>query len=664
MRTVGLRWMTGLLVLGLLPGLPSLAGAASWAKIDKAELAMSTPRVSPDADAEALFWEITVWDSGDWNSVRSSITEYVRIKIFNERGRDSQSSVSIPYMDDAKLEDVAARTIRPDGSVVEVKKDAFFDRTVAKGFGVKVRSRSFAFPSVEPGCIIEYQWTYAQYGHLTHYVRLNLQREIPVRRLHMRVKPVFFPNRDYAMRMRSYNIWVPEPVRDQEGFLESTLTDVPAVAEEPYMPPERQVTGWALFYYAPMDEPSPTDYWNDVGKAVSERFDLRKSATSTVKEAARSAAGDAPVPGPGLDRIYEFCRTKIQNTDRASSGLTDSDRENLPANKSPEETLKRGRGTSRDINELFATMAVALGADARIALLADRGVAFFSRDQKLVGDLSDDCVAVRTSGTWAFYDPGATYPPCGTLPWRNEAEDALIPEGASASFVTTPLAGPEASLTRRVAQLRLSQEGTLEGDARIEFWGHEAAERKEEYAGVGAAKREEMVRDAARDGLGSAEITGIRLEHVDDTAVPVAVTYHVLARNFAQKAGARLLISPAFFEAGRKAPFAAQKRRYPVYFAHPWSERDSVRIDLPAAMDVEAGDQPETAGVPDVASRESNLRVSLASDGISYVRSLTFGLKGQFLFPPSSYSSIKGFFDLAREEDGHVVSLRAREAGK
>jgi hypothetical protein len=45
---------------------------------------MTAPAVEKDADAEALFWEVYVDDS---HPEELSLKNYVRIKVFNERGR-------------------------------------------------------------------------------------------------------------------------------------------------------------------------------------------------------------------------------------------------------------------------------------------------------------------------------------------------------------------------------------------------------------------------------------------------------------------------------------------------------------------------------------------------------------------------------------------------
>src|ERR671919_351753 len=128
-----------------------LAVGEEWRPVEAADLALKTPMVEPNADAEAIFWDIRIDDGGENDLV---LNHYVRIKIFTERGRDQYSKIDIPYLSGIKIKDVAARTIKPDGSIVELLKDDIIEKTVVKANGLKLKTKTFAFPGVEPGAII------------------------------------------------------------------------------------------------------------------------------------------------------------------------------------------------------------------------------------------------------------------------------------------------------------------------------------------------------------------------------------------------------------------------------------------------------------------------------------------------------------------------------
>lgn len=148
-----------------------------WREVTSAELQMKSPKVDPDADAEAIFWEVRIDDSSDENL---TIKHYVRVKIFTERGREKYSKFDVPFTKGTKIKDLEARIIQPDGSAAEITKDEIFEREIVKASGVKVKAKSFAVPNIAPGVIVEYRYTEAISDAGAKGMRLQFQRDIPV----------------------------------------------------------------------------------------------------------------------------------------------------------------------------------------------------------------------------------------------------------------------------------------------------------------------------------------------------------------------------------------------------------------------------------------------------------------------------------------------------
>src|SRR5262245_17262512 len=86
--------------LGLCAGAAAAFGGDDWRPVDPAELALKTSVVEKDADAEALFWEVRV-DDGEVNELIFS--NYVRVKVFTERGKQSQSQIDLTYFGLSKI---------------------------------------------------------------------------------------------------------------------------------------------------------------------------------------------------------------------------------------------------------------------------------------------------------------------------------------------------------------------------------------------------------------------------------------------------------------------------------------------------------------------------------------------------------------------------------
>ncbi len=127
----------------------------TWKPVSPEELAMKESTIEKDADAEAIFWEVRVDDS---SSDELALNHYIRVKIFNERGREKFSKIDIPYVKGMKIKNVMARVIKADGSIVEITKEDVLERDIIKADGLKVKAKSFAVPNIEPGVMVEYQY--------------------------------------------------------------------------------------------------------------------------------------------------------------------------------------------------------------------------------------------------------------------------------------------------------------------------------------------------------------------------------------------------------------------------------------------------------------------------------------------------------------------------
>lgn len=643
--------------LGLFTSVNAVAGD-EWRVVNPAELALKTSSVEKDADAEALFWEVHVSDEVDGGTVRTVLTHYLRIKIFTERGRESQSKIDIPYFNNWKITDIAARTVTPDNRIIFLKKEDVFERTIVRVSGLKIKAKSFAMPGVEPGSIIEYRWREVRNDRLANYIRLQFQRDVPVQLVKYYIKPLSLPDFPYGMRVWPFHGENTPFVKEKDGFYSTTMEKVPAFHEEPRMPPEDQVRPWMLVYYTEDKKLAPAQYWKERGKEFHEMFKSRTKMSDEVKKAAADAIGDATTPEQKLERLFEFCRSKIKNINDDASGMTAEDRAKWKENKSPADTLKRGMGTGQNIDFLFAALAIAAGFDVRMANLADRSDTFF--DASFPDDyfISTYDIAVRVGDTWHFYDPASTYVPYGMLRWQEEGEDALISDPKEPTWVRTPLSPPERSLERRSGKFRLLEDGTLEGDVRIEYSGHLGFDKKEYNDDDSPAQREETLRDSIKARMSTAELSDIKIENVTDPIKPFVYAYHVRVPGYAQRTGKRLFLQPAFFQHGRGPMFTSSQRKHPIYFNYPWSEKDELEIELPAGFALDNADRPAPFAAKDVSRYGVSLGATADGRKLIYRREFFFGGGGNILFPENSYASLKGLFDILHQNDEHTITLK------
>ena len=631
-----------------------------WKPVDSVELALKAPTVEKDADAEALFWEVRIDDNPEGDLI---FNHYLRIKVFTERGRESQSKIDIEFgkfgSRETKIQDIAARTIKADGTIVQLKKEDVFERTIVKVSGAKVKAKSFAMPAVEAGCIIEYRWREVRVNRDANNVRLQFQRDIPVQRVDYLIKPMTYENTSFA----SYTLHgrASPFVKDKGGFYRTTMTNMPAIHEEARMPPEDQVKTWALVFYSEGSKLDAEKYWLDLGRRFYDNTKSLIKASDDVKQTASTLITDAKSPEEKLQKIYEFCRTKITNVSNDASGMTPDERKKLKDNKSPSDTLKRGMGTSADVDLLFAALASASGFDARIALAPDRGDIFFDQEIRSIPNayfLEPSNIAVNVEGKWRFFNPGYNYVPMGMLRWQEEGEQALVTDPKQPIWVETPVSEPSKSLVKRRAKMKLSEDGLLEGDVQIEYTGHFAVERKEDSDDESETQREESLKEEIKDQMSAAEISSIKIENVTDHVKPLVYSYHVKFPAYAQRTGKRLFLQPAFFQFGKGPMFVNASRRYPIYFHYPWAEEDEVEFELPPGFALDSAESPAPFSGGAISDYKPALSISRDNRLLVYKRSFFFGGGGNVLFPVAAYPQLRNYFDMLNKQDTHTVALK------
>jgi hypothetical protein len=653
-------WGTVAFCAGTMLALTRPVGAVGWRPVTPQELALAAPKVEAGADAEALFHEIDVYDTFDGGlmSLRSVQRHYVRVKIFTEAGKQSQGHAEITYSG-GSIVDVAGRTIKPDGTVLELGKSEVFDREVERGRNKKTkRMTTFALPGVEPGSIIEYRWTYQSVDRLAGGGLLPLQRSVPTQHLRLAVRPM--PSERFRMRLQSFGVALSPITTEARGeglYNVTTAENIPAFKKEPDMPPENDVRAWVLIRYTDRNE-TPAEYWRGIAHFLGkDEYQFRSSGS--LRAALPAILGDAAAPAERVARICEFCRTQIKRIDDDISGLTADERRQLKDNKTASDVLERRYGTEGDIRELFGALAVTAGLDARPAFAADRSDAFFKPQFLTTRFLDDSLVAVALEGGWRFYDPGERYVPCGGLRWQNEAVAAMIVDGKDGAFANTPLTPADQSQIKRNATLRLAADGTLEGDVSVTFAGHPDNEAKEEYDAETVQRREELERDALKARLSLAELSSAEFQNATDPIAPLAIRYHVRVPAYAQRTGKRLFLQPSFFQYGVPARYTSTERRYDIYYSYPWSELDTVDIELPAGYELERAESPGPVRAGSVIECAVTMSVkSEASSVLHLERRFRLGSDGTLVLERQNYPALRQFFEALKELDGHVLTLR------
>ncbi len=638
----------------------NLVAITQWLPVTDEERNLKAPKVDPEAGAEALFWRVHVADTVQGQDYQTVLYHYLRIKIFDQRGCDAQGTQDIPYSGKHVILDVAGRTIKPDGTVVELKKDAIFNRDIVKASGIKSKAVSFAMPAVEPGVIIEYHWREVRDHELANYVRMPFQRDIPVHEAKYFIRPLVL---SYValppMRWVSFGAHPGPLVEERDGFHSITVKSLPARKEEPLMPSEWAVWSWGLLYYGDDPKPNADKFWASEGKRLYSQYEPYLKVSADIRQAADAVVAGAKDPAEKVANLLRYCQTKIKRF--SDEDVTEQQREKAKENNKPADTLKRGIGSGFDVNMLFAAMARAAGFEARVARLGNRDDRPFDRAFQDTYFMNAIDIAVKVGDQWRFYDAAAKWLPVGMLQWQEEGSQALISDSKEPVFVQVPFSDAEKSLTTRTGEFALDGEGTLDGEVHMAYTGHAAAARREEKAKESAAQREDDVRDLVRRRFSNAEVSEVKVENVEDAEKPLTYSYRVKVPGYAQRTGKRLFVQLGYFEHGQASKFPASDRKYAVWFEYPWVEQDRVTIRVPPGFALESPAAPASIPFNELGGYEVSAKAGQGQ--LVYERKLAFGRGGRLIFPLSAYPAVKQAFDAIHDQDQHTLTLRQQAGG-
>lgn len=635
----------------------------AWEPVTEAERQMNAPAVEKDAGAEALFWNVHVVDEFQGSDLQRVLYHYVRLKVFDQKGKEKVSTIDIEFGPKTSIINIAARTIKPDGSIVDMKSSSVYQRDVVRVGGRKVQVKSFALPGVEPGAIVEYRYREVRNNPNVFYERLQMQREYPVHKVTYFVKPLSRDYTSYSMMSWPFNC-KPSPLKqEKDGYQSFSLENVPEFHEEPLMFGEPNVRPWVLLFYRSDGKREPEKYWSEVGRKQYDQMKDSLKANDEIKRAAAEAVSGASTPEEKVAALIRYIWKHTRGF--YDTGVTQEERTKVFAKmpkgrlRTAAEVLKSGLGSGDERNLLFAGMASSVGLEARPVLLPNRTDIIF--DPQMTDDYFLDNVdmVVKLGDQWKFYDVSAHLPP-GMLTWSEEGVPALLSDPKKPVFLKAPVAAPESSATRRTARMTLSEDGTLEGDIEESFSGHEARNPRGKLEGESEARQWEIYKDVVTKVFTQAEVSAMSIQNVDNAAEPLVVKYHIKVPGYGTRTSKRILLQPLFFQRGASPRFTAAERRYDISFPYAWVEHDDISIKLPAGFVLDKAENPGSLSFGKVGSYNLIMQIRGTSE-LLIKRDLTFGEDGLLALSRQAYPQLKGVFDTVYGRDTVALTLRQNE---
>jgi hypothetical protein len=563
----------------------SSSSAAAFRPVNPEELKMTAEPAAPGAAAIILFREVHRDDSG----LTAHEDDYFRIKILTEEGR-KYADIEIPYdKDTGNIVHVRARTIKPDGSMVDFDGKVF-TKSVVKAKGVKYLAKTFTLPAVQVGCVIEYYYTMdlsEEYIIASHWI---VSHELFTKAAKFSLKPFTSNYVDYHLRWTWQNL-PPDAPTAKEGpdhIIRLQVANIPAFLTEDFMPPENELKARVDFTYS-LDEVDPdvNHFWSKVGKRMDGNLESFIAKRKAMEQAVAEIVGPNDPPEVKLQKIYARVQ-QMRNTSyevRKTEEEAKREKEKEPANV--EEVWKRGYANGQQLTWLYLALVRAAGFEAYGVWAAERERYFFRPKLMQSGRLDENIVLIKLNGKNIFCDPGAAFTPFGLLPWPETGVAGLQLDKKESAWVQTLTPTAAQARTERRANLTLTDAGDLEGKLTVTYTGIEAARLRLEERHADETERKSYLEDIVKGCIPAAsEVKLTNQPEWKNSALPLVAELNIRIPGWAAGAGRHLIVPVGLFTARVRHVFDHAERVHLIYVEYPYAESDDINIQIPPGWQV------------------------------------------------------------------------------
>jgi len=533
---------------------------------------LGAPAQYPEANAVVVFDCVAITVTTD--DIERKY--HCRTKVLTQAGIEEAGEASFYYDNDYdKIRDFKAQTITPDGKKHKVEKDAIFDKQ--SGWRTE---RTFAFPAVTIGSIVEYEYTIG--GESFHYLA-----------------PWYFQNRFYTMESicsvelpngftydaKCYNV----PYRQQKPTVTErldinrvnaagadatiktytwTLTDIMPAVDEPYMMALDDFRSNLKFKLVSFERGSyKRNYvmnWQELGSRFLDYYKGYFDSNDRIKALASQVTANCATEGGKSQALYEH----VVNSYHTSFEYNG----NYMQNERMSRLLDTRTGTAEEKNVLLVSLHQAAGLEAHPVLLG-------TRDRRRLDGGSPDfrqfnyiVAYVQFSDHFEFLDASSRYIPYGLIPPDCLAEGGLLLDADTSTLVKI-MPRETKSSRHDVTRLTVQADGEVTAALNCGFAGYYAA---------GIARRfdrtdpEEFVKDEYLEPLGiqyNLDSVTTKLESSSNFEVNVQYASSDLVRVLDEN----MLLKTVSY-AFRENPFQREQRSFPIDFNYPFKYENRIEI--------------------------------------------------------------------------------------
>jgi len=521
------------------------------------------------------------------NSVTTEETVHRMIKLF--KNIENYAFVEIPVYNTERMKKISARTIKLDGTTIELKPEEFFESTgksEAATFYSDKKTIRFTYPSIEKNCIIEYEYTKVKFfPFMTDVWEINSFLPALINQYSLCCPKILIMKEanggaGWDWNYKPYNYSLNEPTVEKNSLQNSLLKDnvtfhwtlksIPPLKEEDLMPPAENFIGYVKF------APSDWKKWNDISKWYYKGyFEPQLKVDSEIEALAVKLTSGTDDKIEKIKRLYDYVKEIRYVSISLGNGTIKPSQ--------PASILKRQYGDCKDKSILLIALLKAVGIESKPVLVLtsdegnlDPGFPSWNFNHMIV-KTSD----ANNKDLWL--DPTAKYTPIGKLPPVCVNINVLVlnPDYTSQIEMTKEtLVQDNHKNTSLVLDLR--EDGTADFNADIKYYGVTNSNIRYRLEDKTDKEMKEYCKSLIADEFTNSMITSFEVSDLDSLKSAYNLKFKGKVGNVLQNQGDLMLVSSdpfKFFE--QTSWMVKDKRDYPLFFDYPISLDKTITINLP-----------------------------------------------------------------------------------
>jgi Transglutaminase-like superfamily/Domain of Unknown Function with PDB structure (DUF3857) len=572
---------------------------------------------------------------------------HTRIKILKKEGLDLANSYVSLYLDgEEKVSSLKASSYNLDGGkIVETKlsKDGMFKEKFNKYYD----RQKFTVPNVKEGSIIEYSYRKTS-ASLTNFPNWQFQRGIPTRIseywamipdafVFQKYMQGYVPVSNYEEKVMTY---FGEPVK---GYHYVSL-NVPAFKEEPFMTTEDDFVSkmnFAISYYnGRLYQQEIMGTWEKLRSDLleSDAFGGIITGSGFLKDKVEQVVAGKTDPLEKIAAISSYIKQNVEYDN-------DDDFLAYP----PKKVLEQKKGSSGDINILFAAMLNKAGLETDMILLSTRDHGFIRQQYPMRRQFNYVICAVRLADKTLFVDATNKYLPYDVLPSKCLNGQGFTVSKKNFGWIDITNKAKEKTVVN--ADMALDASGELKGKVEYTRDGYDAQRMRESYMKDGEAKYVENFSKGRQWQIAKSEF-----QDVKEFGKQPKEIHEVSISEHSSTAGEVIYVSPFVTSQLSENPFKSDTRTYPVDYGNLTEKIYIVKIALPEGYAVDELPKSKIMALPGNAGRYL-YNASQVGNSINITSSFMIN---KSLFTYEEYPDLKEFYNQVVAKQAEQIVLKKK----